>query len=414
MLQPKLKTRLDELHRLADEQDLSRLSRRILDFLADHDVAAASRNAAIQLRARYNAFAALEQAEQTEAVREEMLREAHRLLSQVNDSLPKDQDGDHTDRSLLPSQEPDLVFSGRGITKTFVSPKFVFTLPELDLDLKLGEITGIVGENGNGKTTLLRIVAGDLEISGGNISYPAFDVAANDWYRIKQNIAFIPQALKPWKGFLKENLHFTAAIHGIRGEENEDQVDFIIHRLGLSQYEDALWSEISSGYKLRFELARALVWNPGLLIIDEPLANLDINTQEVFLQDLRYLASSTQNPISILLSSQHLHEVESIADNIIFIKNGEALYNGKMQEFGSDREENLFELTTAATKGEIIEALSHLDQISVEDRGRTKIIRTPVEMASNQLLGELVKQDIAVDYFRDISTSTLKLFREND
>ncbi|MEL6845984.1 MAG: ABC transporter ATP-binding protein, partial [Bacteroidota bacterium] len=116
----------------------------------------------------------------------------------------------------------------------------------------------------------------------------------------------------------------------------------------------------------------------------------------------------------ILLSSQHLHEVESIADNIIFIKNGEALYNGKMQEFGSDREENLFELTTAATKGEIIEALSHLDQISVEDRGRTKIIRTPVEMASNQLLGELVKQDIAVDYFRDISTSTLKLFREND
>ncbi|MFK7926147.1 MAG: ATP-binding cassette domain-containing protein [Bacteroidia bacterium] len=411
-----MKTRLDELYRLAEEQDLSRLSRRILDFFADHPSAPALRNDAIQLRARYNEFAAHEQAEQNPTERAEMMQNAHDLLSSLAGELSDQlaQDGKGTDKSMVPSQEPDLVFSGRGITKTFVSPKFVFNLPDLDLDLQLGEITGIVGENGNGKTTLLRIVAGDLEISGGNISYPAFDVAASDWYRIKQNIAFIPQALKPWKGFLKENLHFTAAIHGIRGVENEEQVDFIIHRLGLTQYEDALWSEISSGYKLRFELARALVWNPALLIIDEPLANLDINTQEVFLQDLRYLASSTQNPISILLSSQHLHEVESVADNIIFIKNGEALYNGRMNEFGQDREENLFELTTSATKGDIQSALEHIENISVEDRGRTKIIRTPVDMASNQLLGELVKQDIAVDYFRDISTSTLKLFREND
>ncbi len=416
MLSTNLKTRLDELYRLAEEQDLSRLSRRILDFFADHHLAPALRNDAIQLRARYNEFAANEQAEQDPAERAEMMEIAHDLLSSISGSLSQQlaQDGKGTDKSLLPSQEPDLVFSGRAITKTFVSPKFVFNLPDLDLDLRLGEITGIVGENGNGKTTLLRIVAGDLEISGGNISYPAFDVAATDWYRIKQNIAFIPQALKPWKGFLKENLHFTAAIHGIRGQENEEQVDFIIHRLGLTQYEDALWSEISSGYKLRFELARALVWNPALLIIDEPLANLDINTQEVFLQDLRYLASSTQNPISILLSSQHLHEVESVADNIIFIKNGEALYNGSMQEFGQDREENLFELTTSATKSDILAALEHLEDISVEDRGHTKIIRTPVDMASNKLLGELVKKDIAVDYFRDISTSTLKLFREND
>ncbi|MEM6348789.1 MAG: ABC transporter ATP-binding protein [Bacteroidota bacterium] len=416
MLSTNLKTRLDELYRLAEEQDLSRLSRRILDFFADYHLAPALRNDAIQLRARYNEFAANEQAEQDPAERAEMMQSAHDLISEIATALSQQlaQDGKGTDKSLLPSQEPDLVFSGRAITKTFVSPKFVFNLPDLDLDLRLGEITGIVGENGNGKTTLLRIVAGDLEISGGNISYPAFDVAAADWYRIKQNIAFIPQALKAWKGFLKENLHFTAAIHGIRGQENEEQVDFIIHRLGLTQYEDALWSEISSGYKLRFELARALVWNPALLIIDEPLANLDINTQEVFLQDLRYLASSTQNPISILLSSQHLHEVESIADNIIFIKNGEALYNGSMQEFGQDREENLFELTTSATKSDILAALEHLEDISVEDRGHTKIIRTPVDMASNKLLGELVKKDIAVDYFRDISTSTLKLFREND
>ena len=307
----------------------------------------------------------------------------------------------------------DIVFFGQKSHKNLsLSSKYTFTLPDIDLDLKLGEISGIVGENGNGKTTLLRIVAGDLEASSGIIQYPRFNLPEGDWYRIKQNIAFIPQALPVWQGFLKENLHFTAAIHGIKGAENEDRVNFIIHRLGLTKYEDALWSEISSGYKLRFELARALVWNPGLLIIDEPLANLDINTQQVFLQDLRYLADSTQNPMSILLSSQHLHEVESIADNIIFIKNGEALYNGRMADFGQDRSENLYELITSLTKMEVQAKLSHLENVRVEDVGRNLIIHTPLTMDANILLGEVVGAGISVEYFRNISTSTLKLFRE--
>ena len=82
---------------------------------------------------------------------------------------------------------------------------------------------------------------------------------------------------------LVDNLHFAAAIHGIRGKENEDEVDFIIWRLGLDKYRNATWNEISGGFKMRFSLGRALVYNPRLLILDEPLANLDVNTQLLFL-----------------------------------------------------------------------------------------------------------------------------------
>lgn len=414
-----LGSRLDEIQLLAQEQDLSRLSRRLLDFFADYDLDSQLRTEAIRLRARYNAFAALEMVEQDGQERADLLQEAIRLSQKVARQAQKPEPvitgGDVLPKSVDSIPRPrEVVFQGRGISKTFRSPNFTFTLPHLDLDLRMGEITGIVGENGNGKTTLLRMVAGELEVTEGEIDYPVFGVPRGDWYRIKQEIAFIPQALKSWKGFLKENLHFTAAIHGIRGQDNEEQVDFVIHRLGLTQYKDALWSEISSGYKLRFEMARALVWSPSLLIIDEPLANLDINTQEIFLQDLRYLASSTQHPMAILLSSQHLHEVESIADNILFIKNGEALYNGKMKDFGRDRKVNIFELATDVGKTAILEKLQSLPGLQIEDRGRTKIIRTPLEIAGNQLLAELVKQDIPVDYFRDISTSTLKLFRDNE
>lgn len=410
-------TRLKELRALVKEQDLSRLSRRLLDLFADVELPPALRKRAIGLRASYNAFVQLGQEAHTHADWEEMYAEALELVEAVGAALAQLPEPVAPEAvPAAPSAEMLLrrpVFEGRGITKVFRTAKHSFRLPEIDLELNLGEITGVVGENGNGKTTLLRIVAGDLQVSGGKLRYPAFEVPEGDWYRIKQHIAFIPQHLPAWNGFLKENLHFTAAIHGIKGRENEERVDFVIHRLGLTKYEDALWSEISSGYKLRFELARALVWHPRLLIIDEPLANLDINTQQVFLQDLRYLAKSSLNPISILLSSQHLHELESIADNILFIKNGEILYNGKMKDFGKDRKENLFEIGTAASKASLMEALQQLKGLRIEDHGQTKTIHTPVNTEAGKLLQLLVDANITVNYFRDISTSTLKLFRQN-
>ena len=412
--------RLAELQDLLVEGDLSRLSRRLLDFLADVPTAGSIRKEAIALRAAYNAYISREQADRSVSEYDRLLAQAQELLENLQDQIQQTESSSGEENSWLTEEIPQqvelrdnsIVFEGKQISKRFVTPQHTFELPNLDLQLRLGEITGIVGENGNGKTTLLRIVAGELSISGGKVSYPWFSVQTGDWYQIKQKIAFIPQHLVPWQGFLKQNLHFAAAIHGIKGRQNETLVEFVIHRLGLTKYEDALWSEISSGFKLRFELARALVRRPNLLIIDEPLANLDINTQEIFLQDLRYLADSLHHPMAILLSSQHLHELETIADNIIFIKNGEALYNGSMKEFGQDRQENIFELSSVAEKSAIKEALSSLEAVTIEDRGTNQIIRTPVSLDANAVLAALVTARIPIGYFRDISTSTLKLFRE--
>ncbi|MEM7371672.1 MAG: ABC transporter ATP-binding protein [Bacteroidota bacterium] len=413
--------RLAELQDLLAEGDLSRLSRRLLDFLADVPAGEQIRGEAIALRAAYNAHISREQADRSTEELARLHHQANDLIAFLQEQLSEDNaDSLSTGDSWLTEEVLDqvelrdnsIVFDGKKISKRFVTPKHTFELPNLDLQLRLGEITGIVGENGNGKTTLLRIVAGELSVSSGTVAYPWFPVQTGDWYRIKQHIAFIPQHLPAWQGYLKQNLHFAAAIHGIKGHQNETLVEFVIHRLGLTKYEDALWSEISSGFKLRFELARALVRRPHLLIIDEPLANLDINTQEVFLQDLKYLAKSVHHPMAILLSSQHLHELETIADNIIFIKNGEALYNGSMKDFGQDRQENIFELSTTTEKTILKEALSQLEGVTIEDRGTAQIIRTPIDLEGNVILGALVSAQVQIGYFRDISTSTLKLFRE--
>ena len=92
----------------------------------------------------------------------------------------------------------DIVFLGQNITKTYKRKSAEFTLKIPEIQLKLGEITAIVGENGNGKTTLLKIITGDLQLTDGQIHYPVLeDNKRQDLYQIKQQIAHIPQELAP-------------------------------------------------------------------------------------------------------------------------------------------------------------------------------------------------------------------------
>lgn len=418
-----LTSRIQEISAQIDAKDLSLATRRILDLFLDYSLERSLKREAINLRAAYNHYAGLEKVDATEEALQALIKQSQDLLQKIEQALihtkteetENTQANPHTSTHFpqdVPHSTHKVVFSAHQLSKTFTSSNYSFRLPPVDLELRLGEITGIVGENGNGKTTLLRMIAGDLEADEGEFSYPLFSLLKEDWYEVRNQIAYIAQHVPKWAGYLKTNLHFTAAIHGLKGAENEEYTDFIIHRLGLSKYENAKWNEISGGYKLRFELARALVWRPKLLIIDEPLAHLDINAQQIFLQDLRFLANSSKHPMAVFISSQHLHEIESVSDNILFIKNGELLYNGKRKDFGSDRNENVFEIAVSQSALELSTALASFSDIHVSDSGNMKIIHTPLSVSSRDILTTLSQNNIDIQYFRDISNSTSKLFRE--
>lgn len=310
---------------------------------------------------------------------------AHNLLNKLN-----------TVTERFVEQSTRLV-TAREISKSYNTGNF--SLQPISIQVNTGDVLGVVGENGNGKTTLLRCMAGQLALDSGELDFPLLQHP--DHYDIKHHLAFIPQRIPRWYGLLKDNLHFAAAISGVTGEENSIMVDFMLERLDLTPYAHLTWTQISSGYRTRFEIARILLQKPRLLILDEPLANLDINAQQSILTDLRFMAKSVHNPMGILLSSQQLHEVEKIADTVLLIKNGTCLFRTGEQE--KTAASFVVELETTASRETLLQALNGNSDLQFNGGFYTI---TSTELPAQALLSKLVAGNIAITYFRDITHST--------
>jgi len=300
------------------------------------------------------------------------------------------------------SYKNNSLISAEKISKTYSGGNF--SLKPINVAVNTGNVLGVVGENGNGKTTLLRCLAGQLALDNGEIKYHLLQKP--DAYSIKNHIAFIPQRIPKWYGLLKDNLHFSASIAGIYGAKNDLMVNFMLERLNLSRYAHLTWNQISSGYRTRFEIARILLQKPRLLILDEPLANLDINAQQTILTDLIFMAKGAHNPMGIILSSQQLHEVEKVADTVIFIKQGNCLYSS------NDRDEkivsNAVEFETAAGRESIIELFGE-QNIELQFNGGFYTIISSA-LSAQEIIGKMIAAKISITYFRDITYSTKRFF----
>jgi len=154
-----------------------------------------------------------------------------------------------------------------------------------------------------------------------------------------------------------------------------------------------------------------LVWEPDVLILDEPLANLDIQATQNLLDDLRFFSSSKVHPIGILLTSQQLHEVEQVSHKVVFLRNGKPVFCGSKEEFELTRNERIIEVSIQANLKEIEAVLSKMvDNISVNNN-LIKIVFSK-EISSNKILEQLIANGFVITYFRDITNSTVQLFND--
>ena len=283
-----------------------------------------------------------------------------------------------------------------------------FQLGTISLSIKKGQVYGLVGENGNGKTTLLRILARDLSYDSGVVKYYFTERPKND-YDLRTKLIYIPQRTEKWYGSLKDNLKFTLSSYGIPAEENELRTLLMIARLGLWQYQHLDWNALSSGYKMRFELARTLLRQPEILLLDEPLGNLDVLAQQVILEDLKMIANSVNHPIALILSSQQLFEVEKISDKVIFLRNGQ--YRDNAEATTTEEAMPLIvEIDTTNTREELMAVFKAFALEKLNYNGGVYVAYFRPNTEYSAVLEALGKAKIDLTYIRNISASTRRFF----
>ena len=192
-------------------------------------------------------------------------------------------------------------------------------LNNISLELKKGEITGLLGVNGAGKSTLIRILAGYYDDWDGQISMNGLDYKKN-LKEIKKITGYLPENNPLYKEmYVEEYLKFIISLYRIKVENYNE----IIEKTGLSDVLKKKISTLSKGFKQRIGIASSIIHNPLLLLLDEPISGLD----PLQLNEIRGLIKDLSKNKIILFSSHILQEIDLVCDKIIIINKGEIILN---------------------------------------------------------------------------------------
>jgi ABC-2 type transport system ATP-binding protein len=215
----------------------------------------------------------------------------------------------------------------------------------LSLRIKRGMFFGLLGPNGAGKSTTIKCITGIGKITSGTITIDGLDVE-KDYKLARGKVGLSPQDFNvDFFGTCEKNLDYMAGYYGIRKEVREKRVNALLKRFDLEEHRKKKFDQLSGGLKRRLVLARALVNEPVLLILDEPTAGIDVEQR---LALWGYLKELNQAGTTIILTSHYLEEVEHLCTDIAIINHGKIVAAGTKDEFvkdGSTLEEKYLSIT---------------------------------------------------------------------
>ncbi|MBI2775751.1 MAG: ABC transporter ATP-binding protein [Chloroflexi bacterium] len=203
----------------------------------------------------------------------------------------------------------------------------------LDLEVRAGEIFGLLGQNGAGKTTTILMLLGLTEPSGGGARVVGLDPSRHP-LEVKRRVGYLPDAVGFYGNMTgRENLRYTARLNGLRGADAEVHIETVLEQVGLTDRADGRTDTYSRGMLQRLGIADALIKEPDVLILDEPTASIDpIGVIEI-LDLLRRLAR--ERGMTVLLSSHLLDQVQSICDRVGIFASGRLIGVGTVAELAT-------------------------------------------------------------------------------
>lgn len=226
----------------------------------------------------------------------------------------------------------------------------------VSFEISPGEIVGLLGHNGAGKTTIMKMMTGYLEPTGGNIFIDNLDISANRQV-IQQKIGYLPENCPVYPEMsVLSYLEYCATLHGVLPKNQAALIQDAISRTGLAQKATDLISTLSRGYRQRTGVAQALLHKPGILILDEPTNGLD-PTQ---IQQMRSLIEDLSQNATIIISTHILQEVQAVCDRVIIIKDGTVAMDSRLDDL---QHKSKLLVTTNADNDKVVALLSDYGQV---------------------------------------------------
>lgn len=214
----------------------------------------------------------------------------------------------------------------RGVRRSFGN---VHAVRDVSLEAREGAVTGLVGPNGSGKTTLLLMLASLLAPDAGEIRIGGVDPVA-DPAAARALLGWMPDALGAWSSLTaRETIVMTGRLYDLAPDIAKSRAAQLLQEVGLDQLADAPARVLSRGQKQRLGLARALVHDPRVLLLDEPASGLDPQARIELRQLLRRLAADGR---TILISSHILSELEEVVDDAVFLLQGATVSSERVAE----------------------------------------------------------------------------------
>jgi ABC-2 type transport system ATP-binding protein len=306
--------------------------------------------------------------------------------------------------------EPVLVI--KNLTKQYGS----FTaLNDLNLTLNAGQILGLIGPNGAGKTTTIKILVGLIRPTSGSASIAGVD-CVRDSGRIKRMVGYMPDTFGSYDNMrVREYLDFFGAAFGIAPRPRAKRIDEVMETTGTAYMKDRFVESLSHGMQQRVGLARTMLHDPKVLILDEPVNGLDPQARIEMRDLLIQLAKSGK---TLLVTSHILPELTRICDRVAIVTHGKLRAYGTVEEIGRQvSQQRTIEVVLVSAEqvsvaanliSQAIEPGSEVIEAPAEATVRFRTARSEADLG--EVLTRLIQGGVKVTQFRELQTDLEEAF----
>ena len=280
----------------------------------------------------------------------------------------------------MPNSAPEITLAARNLTRRFGNQAVIHGV---SLELRRGEVLGLLGHNGAGKTTTLQMLTGCLIPNRGEIEICGIDLLRQPALA-KRHLGYLPETPPLYRELsVNDYLTFAARLRGMKTADAAAALAQTRQRCGLEAAGKKIIGTLSKGYQQRVGIAQAIIHNPAVIVLDEPTVGLD-PTQ---IREIRGLIRELGNTSSVILSTHLLSEVESVCDRVEIMHHGKLIYgdtSAQMQQYGRVSG-FIVSLRNPPALGELqgIAGVSSIEQLSAT---RFRVLHSPDNNPSDALL----------------------------